>query len=114
TAIAEDAFHVVIGDYDDGHRSFYANDVAPSVPFDSAVRWVTGLDDYAVFRARPVPAFRSGGYFPSDFQSGYNTGAATTTKSIGFTLWGAPLVQGDLTQFATNTSSTPVVIDQAG
>ena len=115
TAVAERAFAVTVNDYVAGKRTFFANDAAPTVPADSRVRWVTGLDDFAVVRSFAVsPAFRSGGYFPSDFQTGYNTGGATTTQSIGFTLWGAPLVHGDLAQFATATSSTPVVIGQAG
>ncbi|MDQ1424161.1 MAG: hypothetical protein QOD72_1659, partial [Acidimicrobiaceae bacterium] len=52
--------------------------------------------------------------FPSDFQIGYNTGNASTAQSIGFTLWGAPLQPGDLTQFATDTGSPAVVVNGTG
>ena len=112
-AVAERAFRVSINDYT-GQRSFYANDVAPSVPADSSVRWVTGLDDSLVVKSFVEPAFRSGGYFPSDFRSAYNVGGLTTTQSIGFTLWGAPLAQTDLTQFATHTGSPRVTRGHAG
>ena len=111
TGVAERAFGVTINDYT-GQRSFYANDVAPSVPAGSSVQWVTGLDDALVVKSFVAPAFRSGGYFPSDFQTGYNTGGATTSQTIGFTLWGAPLAQGDLTQFALDTVSPQVTIGQ--
>jgi kumamolisin len=114
TAVAERAFAVTVNEYSDGERTFFANDIAPSVPVDSSVRWVTGLDDYTVARSFVEPSFRSGGYFPSDFQKGYNTGSATSAQSIGFTLWGAPLVQSDLTQFATHTGSPPIVVNGVG
>ena len=113
TAVAERAFGVTINDYI-GERTFYANNVAPSVPADSSVRWVTGLDDSLEVKSFIEPAFRSGGYFPGDFQKGYHTGNATTTESIGFTLWGAPLPQSDFTQFATNTGSPAVVVNGVG
>jgi hypothetical protein len=115
TAAAERAFGVTVNDYVDGQRTFYSNDVAPSVPADSSVRWVTGLENLTVARSFVAkPAFRTGGYFPSDFQKGYNIPTGTTTESIGFTLWGAPLVQSDLNHFATHTASPAIVINQAG
>jgi hypothetical protein len=114
TAVAERAFAVTVNEYSDGERTFFANDVAPSVPADSSVRWVTGLDDYTVAHSFVAPSFRSGGYFPSDFQKGYNTGSATTTHTIGFTLWGAPLAQTDLTQFAAHTGSPLIVMNGVG
>jgi kumamolisin len=115
TAIAEHAFRVSIGDYRDARRAFYANDVAPSVPADSSIRWVTGLDDFAVARSFATPSLvRGGGYYPSDFRSGYNVGTAATGQTIGLTLWGAPLDQADLHNFALHTASPEVVKGQAG
>ncbi|MDQ1534192.1 MAG: hypothetical protein QOF28_1953, partial [Actinomycetota bacterium] len=113
TSVAERAFAVTINDYR-GPHSFYANDVAPSVPATSPVQSVTGLDNSLVVKTFVEPAYRSGGYFPSDFQTGYNTGGATTTQTIGFTLWGAPLEQSDLHAFATHTVSPEVDIDGVG
>ena len=106
TAVAERAFGVTIGEYDDAGRTFYANDVAPSVPAASPVRWVTGLENYTTYRAFSIePNTISGAFEPSDFQSAYNTGGATTTQGIGFTLWGAPMVQSDLDGFADATET---------
>ncbi|HEY5012123.1 MAG TPA: protease pro-enzyme activation domain-containing protein, partial [Acidimicrobiia bacterium] len=96
TATAERAFGVALHDYRQGNRTLYANDVAPSVPADSSVRWVTGLDDFATLHhfadAAVVPAFRTGGYFPSDFRKAYDVGSVplspsgvTNDETIGFT-----------------------------
>jgi subtilase family serine protease len=125
TATAERAFRVSLHDYRQGNRTLYANDVAPSVPADSSVRWVTGLDDFATlhhFADTAVgPAFRAGGYFPSDFRKAYGVSSVplspsgvTNDETIGLTLWGAPLLQSDLTHFAGDTSTPALVINQAG
>ena len=118
TAVAERAFGVAIHDYSDGSRAFFSNDTAPTVPADLPVRTISGLDDFAVAHSFAKPAsFSPGsgvGFYPDDFQHAYNTGGATTSQSIGFTLWGAPLVPGDLHQFAVNTGSPPVTINTVG
>ncbi|HEX4491248.1 MAG TPA: protease pro-enzyme activation domain-containing protein [Acidimicrobiia bacterium] len=114
TDAIERAFSVSVGDYREGARDFYSNDVAPAVPASLGIRWISGLDDYAVARSYAVAAVRGGGFFPHDFQTGYNTGGRTTTQGIGFTLWGAPVQQSDLTTFATHTTTTPLVISAPG
>ncbi|MDQ1465929.1 MAG: hypothetical protein QOH10_344 [Actinomycetota bacterium] len=125
TAVSERAFGVSLDDYRDGHRVFYSNDVAPSVPADSGVQWVTGLNDFAVAHSfaqpAPTPTFRTGGYRPSDFRRAYNVNGVPLVppgvsgdETIGLTLWGAPLEQPDLDQFASHTGSAPLTIGQAG
>jgi kumamolisin len=123
TSTVDRAFAVSVNDYRDGRRTFYANDVAPSVPSALRVQWVSGLNDFLVpqsFRSAPatspaaVPAMRTGGYFPSDFQHGYDIANTTVSQSIGFTLWGAPLIQPDLNNFATVTTTPRIVIGQVG
>jgi kumamolisin len=120
TATAERAFRVTVNDYKNGSRTFFSNDVAPSVPAGLSVHWISGLNDSIVLKrfASPIPAaVPSGGYRPSDFQQGYNVNGVPLSpvhrandESIGFTLWGAPLQQSDLTQFATDTTSQPLTI----
>jgi hypothetical protein len=130
TATAEHAFGVVLNDYREGGRTFYSNDVAPAVPAGLGVQWVSGLSNNAVLRAfnqrpngaaTPIPAFRTFGYFPSDFQRGYGVThvplvppSQANDETIGLTLWGAPLQQPDLTTFALNTLSQPITIGHAG
>jgi Pro-kumamolisin, activation domain/Bacterial Ig-like domain (group 3) len=125
TATAERAFGVTVNDYRSGPRPFFSNDVAPSVPAGLAVHWVSGLSNFDVLKSfadpAPAPDVRSGGYRPSDFQQGYNVNGVllapahrANDESIGFTLWGAPLLQADLTAFATNTGSPQVTVTASG
>ena len=128
TATVEHAFAVTVNDYRNGSRTFFSNDVAPTVPGGLNVHWISGLDDSVVAKTFAAPALGpspaavpSGGYRPSDFQQGYNVNGVALTpahrandESIGFTLWGAPLQQSDLTAFALGTSSQEITINQAG
>ena len=113
------AFGVRINDYTAGGRSFYSNDRDPVVPANLNINWITGLNNYFTLQASSTPTtdnVRAGGYVPSDFGTAYDmpAGIDGTGQTIGFTLWFAPLQQSDLTAYATNTGSTPLVIGQAG
>ena len=118
------ALSVRVNDYRlaDG-RTFYANDRDPAVPAYLGVGAVDGLNNIVRFhkmlsRSRSV---RGGGYIPSDFRAAYDTAGHTagstsldgTGQTIGLTLWGAPLPDSDLAQFATATGDRQIAADTA-
>jgi len=110
------AFGVSINDYRAGGRTFYANDRAPVVPANLHVSGITGLDNYAVLRTalstsrRPArspavdagPAMPADGYCPANFSQTYDIHQTAPAQVIGMVLWGAPLVQSDLTAFSSH------------
>ena len=118
------ALSVHVNDYrlSDG-RTFYANDRDPAVPAYLGVGAIDGLNNIVRFhkllsRSRSV---RGGGYIPSDFRAAYDTAGHTvgstsldgTGQTIGLTLWGAPLPDSDLAQFATATGDRQIAADTA-
>ena len=68
TATAERAFGVTVNDYRSGSRTFFSNDVAPSVPAGLNVHWISGLNDSVVPKsfAQVAPAFRSERRLPAE------------------------------------------------
>ena len=114
-------------------RAFRANDRDPVVPGGLDIRAISGLSTYDQFRTfstvRPRGTFRghaltgirphgtrNGGYIPSDFRTAYNVNAVGdgSGQTVGFTLWGGPLAQGDLNGFAANTGTTAVTVGGTG
>ncbi|MDB5075989.1 MAG: hypothetical protein JWO42_2168 [Chloroflexi bacterium] len=103
--------------------TFFANAADPVVPTALGITSVSGLNSIARFhtlshaaikaqlqkaqlRARTVPL---GGDFPNAFRAAYdvaNHGYDGTGQTIGFTLWGAPLPNSDLTNFGTASGDT--------
>ena len=118
------ALSVTVNDYRlaDG-RTFYANDRDPAVPAYLGVGAIDGLNDIVRFhkvlsRSRSV---RGGGYVPADFRAAYDTAGHTaggtsldgTGQTIGLTLWGAPVPDSDLAQFASATGDRQIAADTA-
>ena len=90
----------------------------PIVPADLGISAIVGLDTIPRFHAlsqraqeaqmeavRARAASAGPPYIPSDFRSIYDVGHGfdATGQLIGLTLWGAPLPQSDLNNFATAT-----------
>ena len=118
TRTAERALGVGINDYSYRGRDFRANDRDATVPAGLAISAISGLSTLHRFHtmlARSA-ATRSGGYYPNDFRAAYNTNAVGdgSGQTVGFTLWGAPLAQSDLSAFASNTGTTAVSVAGTG
>ena len=118
------ALSVTVNDYRlaDG-RTFYANDRDPAVPAYLGVGTIDGLNDIVRFhkvlsRSRST---RGGGYIPADFRAAYDTAGHSaggtaldgTGQTIGLTLWGAPLPDSDLAQFANATGDRQIAANTA-
>jgi hypothetical protein len=114
---AERAFGVTINDYREGTRTFYANDRDPSTPPGLGIHWVSGLSDYDVFvpanTCTPNPGSVCG-LDGGDLRTAYDIVGNGQGQTIGFTLWGGALAQGDFTGYATATGTTALTIGQAG
>lgn len=113
TARVERAFSTTIDDYRLDGKTFRSNAGDVALPAGLAINAVSGLSTLHRPRALRAPLdTRGGGYFPRDFQAAYNTASVGigANQTIGFTLWGAPLPQSDLTTFATHTGSPPLTI----
>ena len=116
-ADAERAFGVTINDYREGARTFYANDRDPSTPPGLGIHWVSGLSDYDVFAPANTCTPNPGsvcGLDGGDLRTAYDIVGDGTGRTIGFTLWGGALAQGDYTGYATATGTTALTIGQAG
>jgi len=131
TTQVNSAFNTTINDYKTAGRVFRSNVADVSVPANLDISAVSGFTTLHLFhtfntgvghtrlagRAAVQPrALRACGYIPSDFRAAYNTKAVGDgpRQTVGFTLWGGPLAQSDLTAFASNTSSTPVTVGGIG
>jgi len=123
----EQALGVRISTYSLRGRVFRANDHDPVVPTGLDIRAISGLSTLHRFYVmqRRMPATRAltrtgdvrpGGYYPNDFRAAYNMGPLGdgSGQTIGLTLWGAPVAQSDLNQFASNSGTAPLVGGQAG
>ena len=108
-------------------RVFRANDRDPVVPIGLDIRAVSGLSTLHRFYVmqRRMPATRAStrtgdvrpdGYYPNDFRAAYNMGPLGdgSGQTIGLILWGAPVAQSDLDQFASNSGTARLVGGQAG
>jgi len=118
TRMAERALGVGINDYSYKGRDFRANDRDATVPAGLAISAISGLSTLHRFHTMLTrsAATRSGGYYPNDFRAAYNTNAVGdgSGQTVGFTLWGAPLAQSDLSAFASNTGTTAVSVGGTG
>ena len=80
---------------------------------------LTGAVQDAHRRPQPLGLHSSNGagsYYPDDFLSAYNAGSLANAdgQTIGLTLWGGPVAQSDLNNFATTTGTPALVSGQAG
>lgn len=119
----EDAFGVTINDYDDNGRAFYSNDRDPQVRTSLNVTWISGLDNFSIYRvsgtpAVPaltnVPAVTNGALDGGDFRKAYDVSGDGAGRTIGFTLWGRTLPQSDYDGYATATGTTKLTVGGAG
>ena len=116
------AIGVTINDYNVSGRAFRANDRDPVIPANLDIRAISGLSTLHHFHtalAHPttrVSAVRSGGYYPNDFRAAYNMEPVGdgSGQTIGLTLWGAPVAQSDLDQFASDSGTARLADGQAG
>ena len=122
TRQVEQALGVTINDYNVSGRAFRANDRDPVIPANLDIHAISGLSTLHHFHtalahpATRVSAVRSDGYYPNDFRTAYNMGPVGdgSGQTIGLTLWGAPVAQSDLDQFAINSGTTRLADGQAG
>jgi len=122
TRQVEQALGVTINDYNVSGRAFRANDRDPVIPANLDIHAISGLSTLHHFHtalahpATRVSAVRSDGYYPNDFRTAYNMGPVGdgSGQTIGLTLWGAPVAQSDLDQFAINPGTTRLADGQAG
>jgi photosystem II stability/assembly factor-like uncharacterized protein len=138
--------HLQLNDYRGLGRTFYSNAQAPTVPANLGIQSISGLNNFARFHvelpvapksapklpavASPVgrpslakaaaqPETRTGGYWPSDLRSLYDTNGYTcggspcdgTGQTLGYTLWGPGVAQGTFNQFHTVTGDTQITVD---
>jgi len=122
TRQVEHALGVTINDYNVSGRAFRSNDRDPVIPANLDIRAISGLSTLHHFHtalahpATRVSDVRSGGYYPNDFRAAYNMGPVGdgSGQTIGLTLWGAPVAQSDLDQFASDSGTARLVDGQAG
>jgi uncharacterized repeat protein (TIGR01451 family) len=116
----EHAFGVTINNYTDNGRAFHANDHDPIVPAGLNVNWVSGLSDYNVYKpfksavTCEVNPPNKCGFDGGDFRSGYDVVGDGTGQTLGFTLWGRHLAQGDYDGYAAATGNPKITIGAAG
>jgi kumamolisin len=116
----EKAFGVTISDYTYQGRAFYANDRDPTVPSTLSINWVSGLSSFNLYKpfhskvtCETVPP-NTCGYDGGDFRSAYNLSGNGQGQTLGFTLWGRHLAQGDYDGYATVSGNTKITIGAAG
>ncbi len=134
TAQIERALSVQLSDYRLGTRTFLANDRDATVPNGLDVRAISGLTtikQFHMFQTRPLTQGRAlsrirphdlrdcdgqGCYSPQDFRAAYNVDPVGDGggQTIGFTLWGQPLGQDDLTRYASDTGTTALTVGKPG
>jgi kumamolisin len=111
---AEQAFAVAINDYTYNGRTFYANDRDPNVPSGLNISWVSGLNNYDVFKAARSAVASNGGLEGSDFRTAYDISGNGSGRTIGFTLWGETLPQSDYDGYAAATGTTKLTVGGSG
>jgi kumamolisin len=122
TRTIERALNVTINDYSVQGRTFMANDRDARVPATLNIRAISGMSTYHRYHTMlPQPLGLhspngAGHYYPDDFLAAYNAGSLANAggQTIGLTLWGAPVPQSDLNDFATATGTPALVSGQAG
>ncbi len=110
----EDAFGVDIRNFRYDGQAFSANTSDPSVPASLDITAIDGLSTFVRYTAAPTPAIHADGFYPTDFRTAYHVGGTAAGQTIGFTLWGAPLPQSDLSAYAAITGSTPLTVGGSG
>jgi len=96
----EQAFGVSIDQYRADGVSFHSATSDPSVPATLDISSISGLDNLTKYTASGIDSIPyAGGAFGRDFRSGYNVTGNATGQTIGFTLWGEPVPQSDLTNY---------------
>ena len=112
TGMVERAFAVQVNDYRSArHGSYFAAAADPVVPATLGIAAVTGLNNMVRFHAMSQAASRpAAGYTPAEFRSIYDLGSSYdgTNQVIGFTLWGAPVRNSDLSGFASAAGEVPM------
>jgi Pro-kumamolisin, activation domain len=109
----EKAFGVQINDYRYNGRAVYSNDRDPTVPGELNVNWVTGLNNFDVYKAYGSK-LTGGGFDGGDLRSAYHVVGDGHGQTVGFTLWGRHIPQSDFDGYAAATGNTKLTIGAAG